>query len=135
MSHPTGLSWGFYALQWAHFVFVLVILWMLVDAFRPIRKARLARIIEVTGQGREPLWVYQAIGVMYVAFAIVGFIPQAPSFVRMVGIFTDPIAVIGLLAYLLRVVFPKSPAGVCIELTKEGEPACCSADDGPSFEE
>lgn len=108
MQHEVGLSWGFYALQWGYLALVALAGWMVFDSTR--LKRRLTHQALAATASREPLWIYQLTGVLFVISAAAGYIPAVPPVVRMAAIFAAPFLFFIVMVYLLRVVFPKSSA-------------------------
>jgi hypothetical protein len=74
--------------------------YVVVDASRPVRREWLAGL-------PEPAWLYQLVCGVFLALALVGWVPPLPRWVAVIPVVMTPFA-LGLgVAYLLRVVFPK----------------------------
>ena len=93
---------------WWYFVAIYVLalaaaLYVSVDSNRPARRDALAAL-------PEPAWLYSVCQPVFLAFAIVVWLPVLPRVVSVVPVALIPFALVGQVAYLLRAVFPK-PAG------------------------
>lgn len=83
-------------------VYVIVIalaIWVLVDAFRPKRKARFAEIL-------EPRFLYPSASVVYLATVFGVWLPFVPRDLSLVPVLFTPLQLAIGAAYLLRVDFP-----------------------------
>lgn len=82
---------------------VVLAVFVLADSLRPVRRASAA------GRLKEPLWLYSAfMGAYLLLLVAVQVIPGLQLVSAVVSIAT-PFALALCVAYLLRVVFPKSP--------------------------
>ncbi len=102
-----GLDWfsggpvGWYFLL-VYGAAVLLAAFVIVDSLRPRRRVRFAEL-------PEPWWVYTGLQVVFLAFALFGWVPPLPRWVAVIPVAMTPFALAEQIAYLLRVVFPKSP--------------------------
>jgi hypothetical protein len=86
---------------------VLLALFVLVDSARPVRRAMVA----ATGRPREPLWAYTVLNAAFLGtLLVVQFVPGLQLAAAIPAIATPFVLVAGI-AYLLRVVFPRSSDG------------------------
>jgi hypothetical protein len=79
---------------------VLLAIFVVFDSLRPKRQARLAQL-------PEPRWIYLGFQAVFLAFALLGWIPPLPRWVAVIPVAMTPFALAEQVAYLLRVVFPK----------------------------
>lgn len=98
-------SLGFYILQALYLLIALGALAIIIDAMRAKRSAKRAEL-RAAGRHIEPLWIYQILAGIYLAFFL---LIQFDVFSGKVGYITGGVAYALILevAYLLRVVFPK----------------------------
>jgi hypothetical protein len=103
-----GLDWfsggpvGWYFL-FVYGAAVLLALFVCIDSLRPKRAVRFEAL-------PEPAWIYPALQGVFLAFALFGWVPPLPRWVAVIPVALTPFALAEQVAYLLRVVFPKSPA-------------------------
>lgn len=101
-----GLDWfsggpvGWYFL-FVYVAAVLLAVFVIVDSLRPKRRARLVQL-------PEPWWIYLASQAVFLAFVLFGWVPPLPRWVALIPVVMTPFALAEQIAYLLRVVFPKS---------------------------
>jgi len=90
--------------QFVVFAAIGLSLMMLLDPLRPTRRAQAREGLT------DPLWVYQALGGVFLVFLLaVQVVPGVQLGAAVVAI-AAPLVVVAGMVYLLRVVFPKRPA-------------------------
>ena len=104
---------------WWYFVIVYVLalglaLFVAIDSRRAVRAGALLSL-------REPAWIYGVLQPLFLACAVIVWLPVVPRFLAVVPVVLVPFALAGQVAYLLRVVFPKR--------------ACVAADDSDAESE
>ena len=101
-----GLDWfsggpvGWYFL-FVYVAAVLLAVFVCIDSLRPKRRARMAEL-------PEPGWIYTGLQAIFLVFALFGWIPPLPRWVAVIPVAMTPFALAEQVAYLLRVVFPKT---------------------------
>ena len=98
---------------WWYFVVVYVLalglaLFVAIDSRRGARAEALAAL-------REPSWIYSVLEPLFLALAVVVWLPFLPRALGVAPVLLTPFALAGQIAYLLRVVFPKTPPAAIAE--------------------
>ena len=98
---------------WWYFVVVYVLalglaLFVAIDSRRTVRADTLASL-------REPAWTYTVLQPLFLALALIVWLPFIPRALAVVPVLLTPLAIAGQVAYLLRVVFPKHPLATAEE--------------------
>lgn len=83
-------------------VTIVLALFVLIDSLRPDRRAAAARRL------REPLWLYTAVEAVFLLALLVAQLISGVSAASAVPVIAAPFALGFGVAYLLRVVFPRS---------------------------
>ena len=91
---------------WWYLVFMYVVavgfaVYVSIDSRRDGRAQQLVAL-------REPAWIYRWFQPVFLALVIVALLPVLPRIWSVIPVGLTPIAIAGQVAYLLRVVFPKS---------------------------
>ncbi|MCL2818407.1 MAG: hypothetical protein FWD41_01550 [Actinomycetia bacterium] len=105
----------FYALMAVYFLIIVAAAWVVYDSSQPQRSRQLARIEDLGSKHREPLVAYRIycaiMVVLYLLNLLFGFLPFVRgTFAYQFSILSFAWALVGIfviIAYLLRVVFPK----------------------------
>ena len=104
-----GLSTGYYLINVGFILVAALGVWMMIDTMRAKRRSRK----QLENIPREPLMCYALLGGIYAILLLLTFalalanVRQSPAMAVVIG---APVMIALELVYLLRVVYPKSPA-------------------------